>query len=364
MSATLESASEVSPAALGVITNIEGQALNSDDRDLLRSAAVSGLILFSRNFSHVEQLQALAAEVKTVRPDLPLFVDQEGGRVQRFRDGFTRLPAMLSLETVWLEQPQLALDAAHKLGWLMAWELGCCGVDVSFAPVLDIERGISRVIGDRGFATDAARVTLLASAFVEGMAAVGMKAVGKHFPGHGAIEADSHLEFPVDLRSLAQLDYDMRPFRALIADAGIAGVMPAHVLYPALDKHHTAGFSLRWMQLLRQSLGFNGVIFSDDLSMAGAAHYGDYAVRTELAAQAGCQALVTCNDRAGAWQVIATVERLKEQGFAPLSLQGWCRDQPESFHQQQAKADQVRTALINAGLIAADACHFILNEHV
>ncbi|MFL0806911.1 MAG: beta-N-acetylhexosaminidase [Oceanobacter sp.] len=366
MPATLDrhSAPVIPPSALGVITNIEGQALTHDDRELLRSPAVSGLILFSRNFSSIEQLQSLSADVKTMRPDLPLFVDQEGGRVQRFREGFTRLPAMLSLETLWLEQPQLAVDAAQKLGWLMAWELGCCGVDVSFAPVLDIERGVSRVIGDRGFATDAARVSLLTRAFVAGMADAGMKAVGKHFPGHGAIEADSHLEFPVDLRSLAQLDYDMRPFRYLIQHGVMAGVMPAHVLYPALDNRHTAGFSSRWMQMLRQSLGFNGVIFSDDLSMAGAAHYGDYAVRTELAAQAGCQALVTCNDRDGAWAVIHTVERLQSQNFSSLSLLDWCRDQPDSFRQQQAQAEQIRTALVDAGLIAADPCHFIMKEHV
>lgn len=357
-------------AGIGVITNIEGTVLTEDDRRLLQSPVVSGLILFSRNFTDTDQLRTLSASVKALRPDLALFVDQEGGRVQRFKEGFTRLPPMQSLEPLWRDSPQLVLQCSRNLGWLMAWELGCCGVDTSFAPVLDVERGISRVIGDRAFGSDPARVALLAQAFVTGMALMGMKAVGKHFPGHGAIEADSHLEFPIDRRSLAQLDYDMRPFRHLINAGVLPGVMPAHVLYPSLDGQHTAGFSFRWMTLLRDALGFDGVVFSDDLSMAGAAQYGDYSVRAELAVKAGCQALVTCNDRAGAWEVVHAVEAMiarspssssagsgvaSSSGYTPLSLSGWCRKSPAYFKQQQEHADSIRAELMTAGLIQTDS---------
>ena len=343
---------------LGVITNIEGTSLTADDNALIQDRAVSGLILFSRNYDNPHQLKQLSDAIKALRPDMPLFVDQEGGRVQRFREGFTRLPPMLELQRCWQQSSALAKHSAEQLGWLMAAELALCGVDVSFAPVLDIERGVSRVIGDRAFATDAALVTELAGAFITGMNRVGMKAVGKHFPGHGAIEADSHLEWPVDQRSLAQLDYDMRPFRSLTAQGLLQGIMPAHVLFPALDRTHTAGFSAAWLQLLKQQVGFDGVIFSDDLSMAGAAHYGSYQQRAHLAAAAGCHALVVCNDRAGAWEIIETVrhkqdsDKCSDGRFHALDLQDWCLNQTSAALLHRDIAD-VRQSLQQSGLISA-----------
>ena len=343
---------------IGVITNIEGTALTADDKALIQNEAVSGLILFTRNYETPEQLKQLSNAIKALRPGMPLFVDQEGGRVQRFRDGFTRLPPMLDLERLWHESPVQARMSAERLGQLMSMELAVCGVDVSFAPVLDIERGVSRVIGDRAFATNAALVAELAGAFITGMNRVGMKAVGKHFPGHGAIEADSHLEFPVDQRSPAQLDYDMRPFRQLISRGLLDGIMPAHVLFPAVDRIHTAGFSASWMTLLKQQIGFDGLIFSDDLSMAGAAHYGSYQKRARLAAAAGCHALVVCNDRAGAWEIVEEVTYLKRagSGFSSLDLSDWClnhgldRDVAEHM---STEISEVRQLLQESGLIAA-----------
>lgn len=342
--------SHVGPGALGVITNIEGTDITTDDRDLIQNPAVSGLILFSRNYESPQQLKALSQSIKALRPDMPLFVDQEGGRVQRFRKGFTHLPPMLELECLWRVNPVKAKQGAENMGWLMATELAQCGVDVSFAPVLDVERGVSRVIGDRAFATDAARVTLLAGAFIQGMQKAGMKAVGKHFPGHGAIAADSHLEFPVDNRSLAQLDYDMRPFRQLIAQGVLGGIMPAHVLFPALDARHTAGFSSAWLGLLCHQIGFQGLIFSDDLSMAGAAHYGGYRVRAQLAAEAGCHALVVCNDRVGAWEIIDAVSKLHRGEFSTLLLHDWCLPVKQQTQTEQRIRD-VRESLRQVGLL-------------
>lgn len=310
---------------IGVITNIEGDCLTKDDRQLLISPALCGLILFSRNAKSPAQLCELTAEIRRIRPELPLFVDQEGGRVQRFREGFTRLPPMAVLDKHVRTHSLNARQNANDLGWLMAAELGALGVDVSFAPVLDVERGVSNVIGDRAFSTDPARVAALAEAFITGMRRAGMKTVGKHFPGHGAVAADSHLELPVDERNLAQLDYDMRPFRQLVSANKLDGVMPAHVLYPAVDKTYTAGFSACWMSLLRQQVGFSGVVFSDDLSMEGAARYGTYQRRTELAVTAGCNALVVCNDRKGAWEVLASSEAFCGRGIQRLDLSGWCR---------------------------------------
>ncbi|MDO6681492.1 beta-N-acetylhexosaminidase [Oceanobacter sp. 5_MG-2023] len=310
-------------AAVGVVADLLGTQLLKEDWPVLESEALSGLILFGRNYQNPQQLQRLTADVRQLRPDLPLFVDQEGGRVQRFREGFTRLPAMALLGQWFQSDPEAAQTLAHDIGWLMATELAACGVDVSFAPVLDIERGCSQVIGDRAFATHAAVVSVLAAALVDGMAAAGMQAVGKHFPGHGAVIADSHRELPVDYRSLAQLDYDMRPFQHLIASGRMAGVMPAHVIYPALDSAQTAGFSRRWLTLLRQQLAFSGVIFSDDLTMEGAASYGSYRQRAELAMTAGCNALVVCNRQSGELEVLQHVEQALAQGRPRLDLSDW-----------------------------------------
>lgn len=293
---------------VGVIADIDGLELTPEDREFLLQPEIAGLILFSRNYQSPCQLAALTASLKKLRPDLLICVDQEGGRVQRFREGFTRLPAMMTLEAHDRNDPQQAQVLAEDLGWLMALELIEQGVDLSFAPVLDIERDCSLVIGDRAFGHDAETVARLASAFVRGMASLQMKAVGKHFPGHGGVVADSHLALPVDERDKAELDYDIQPFAELMSNQLLAGVMPAHVVYPAVDAELTAGFSPRWLQqILRQQLNFNGVIFSDDLSMAGAAAAGSYRERSDKAIQAGCNALLACNDRVAATEVVAAV---------------------------------------------------------
>lgn len=285
-------------AAIGpVMIDIEGTVLTALDREKIAHPHTGGLILFSRNYQSPEQIRQLIADIRAARNgDILIAVDQEGGRVQRFRDGFTRLPAARR----YAEQPALAEPA----GWLMASELLAVGVDFSFAPVLDVERGVSEVIGDRAFADDPLQAAELAAAFRRGMRQAGMAATGKHFPGHGAIAADSHLALPVDERELDSIrSQDLLPFRRLIDD-GLEAVMPAHVSYPRVDRL-PAGFSEIWLQhILREELGFGGAIFSDDLSMAGAASVGDVLERAGLALQAGCDMLLVLNDGPAAERVL------------------------------------------------------------
>ncbi|MDK2779320.1 MAG: beta-N-acetylhexosaminidase [Pseudomonadota bacterium] len=334
-------------SALGVIADIEGTVLSAADRDFLLQPELSGLILFSRNYESPQQLRQLSAEIRALRPDLLLCVDQEGGRVQRFKTGFSRLPAMMALEAAYRDDASAAEQRAEQLGWLMAAEVRAQGVHLSFAPVLDIERDRSRVIGDRAFAHDAATVIRLAGAFVRGMQSAGMAAVGKHFPGHGAVVADSHVDLPRDPRPLAELEYDMRPFRELM-DAGLlAGIMPAHVIYDAVDAQNTAGFSAHWLQdILRRQLGFGGIIFSDDLTMAGAASAGGYAARAVAAARAGANALVVCNNPAGAQQVVDAVRREHEAGqHQPLDLSFLQGDLPGAAVEQQIAAQRAALGL-------------------
>lgn len=311
----------INPSAIGVVADIKGLTLSDQDYEFLQQPELSGLILFSRNYESPVQLTELASSIKAVRPDLLLCVDQEGGRVQRFRDGFTLLPAMLSLEPLYQQNKDEALALAQDLGWLMAAEVRQQGVHLSFAPVLDIDFGCSEVIGNRAFGKSAEVVIQLAGAFIEGMAEAGMAAVGKHYPGHGGVVADSHFDLPVDTRTLAELQEDIEPFRQLIAAQTLAGIMPAHVLYKAVDADNNAGFSSTWLQhILRQELGFDGVIFSDDLTMA-AADIGSYEQRTEAAIAAGGNALLVCNDREAAQRVIEEVRRQQHAGLPHLDLQ-------------------------------------------
>lgn len=297
--------------AVGVIADIAGLELTDDDCDFLQASEISGVILFSRNYQDNEQLRSLTASLRALRPDLLISVDQEGGRVQRFRSGFTRLPPMLRLGELWQSEPERALRCAVDWGWLMATELAAHGVDLSYAPVLDLDRGCSDVIGDRAFSSSVEGVIALSEAWLRGVASVGMKAVVKHFPGHGAVAADSHVSLPYDDRSWSELVTDMMPFAHLIAQKQVQGVMPAHVVYRAVDPNHTAGFSTHWLQsVLRQQLSFSGVIFSDDLSMVGAASGGDYHQRSQQAVAAGANALLVCNDRAAATEVVAAVKAM------------------------------------------------------
>lgn len=274
-----------------LMIDIAGTELSALDRERLCHPLVGGIILFSRNYRSREQLQALCAEVHALRqPPLLIAVDHEGGRVQRFRDGFTLLPAMEQLGVWWDKTPRAAVESAQAIGYLLAAELRALGVDLSFAPVLDLDWGRSGVIGNRSFHRSPEAVTELAGALIEGMRHAGMGCCGKHFPGHGWAEADSHVAIPVDERSPAELAIDMMPYRQLTLDA----VMPAHVIYPQVDSR-PAGFSPVWLGMLREQFGFDGVIFSDDLSMEGAAVAGGIVERAEAAWSAGCDMLPVCN---------------------------------------------------------------------
>ncbi|MGM0984031.1 MAG: beta-N-acetylhexosaminidase [Pseudomonadota bacterium] len=285
-----------------VMLDLEGQSLTPEERELLVCPEVGGVILFARNIASAGQVRTLCDEIRRVRPDLLLAVDQEGGRVQRLREGVTRLPAMGRLGRDFAQQPEVTLRLSQDAGWLLGMELAACGLDLSFAPVLDVDGGTSSVIGDRSFSSDPRAVARLGRAFLDGLHEAGMVAVGKHFPGHGSVAADSHHELPVDERSLEALRrHDLLPFAELAPR--LDAVMPAHVVYPDFDSR-PAGFSPAWLGMLRQSLGFKGVIFSDDLSMAGAAVAGTPAERARLALAAGCDMLLVCNDRSAAREVL------------------------------------------------------------
>jgi beta-N-acetylhexosaminidase len=280
-----------------LILDVAGTALTADERVRLSDPRVGGVILFARNYTDSAQLAALTAELRALRePALLIAVDHEGGRVQRFRrDGFTRLPAMRALGRMWEQDQLAALEAARATGYVLATELRAHGVDLSFTPVLDLDYGVSRAIGDRAFHRDPRVVAALAQALAAGMAEAGMGCVGKHFPGHGFVEADSHHEIPVDTRSFDAIwNEDIAPYRHRLGHQ-LAGVMPAHVIYPACDPQ-PAGFSSFWLQdVLRDRLGFDGVIFSDDLNMEGAKVAGDIVDRTRAAHAAGCDMLLVCN---------------------------------------------------------------------
>ena len=283
-----------------VVLDVAGTALDAADRRRLAHPLTGGLILFARNWVDRRQLTALVAEAKSIRPDLLVCVDHEGGRVQRFRsDGFTALPPMRVLGELWMRDALAATDAASALGHVLAAELRACGVDLSFAPVLDLDHGKSAVIGDRAFHADARVVALLAKSVAHGMLRVGMAHCAKHFPGHGYAKADSHIALPTDARPLARLlTEDAAPYEWL--SATLTAVMPAHVVYTRVD-HRPAGFSERWLkEILRERLGFTGAVFSDDLGMEGARRLdGAPLTFTEaalLALDAGCDLALLCNE--------------------------------------------------------------------
>jgi beta-N-acetylhexosaminidase len=291
-----------------VILDIAGLRLTDADRQRLRHPLTAGLILFARNWESRRQLLELTSEIKSIRDDLLICVDHEGGRVQRFRtDGFTALPPMRALGEAWMRDALGATDAATACGFVLGAELRACGVDLSFTPVLDLDHGGSSVIGDRAFHRDPRVASLLAKSLMHGLLQAGMANCGKHFPGHGFVKADSHVEVPVDKRSLkAILSDDARPYEWL--SLSLTSVMPAHVVYPKVD-NRPAGFSSRWLrEVLRQDLGFTGAIFSDDLSMAGARNVGgrdlSYAEAAALALDAGCDMVLLCNQSVDGGQAV------------------------------------------------------------
>ncbi len=287
-----------------VMLDLQGTELLPEERELLIHPATGGVILFSRNYASPEQIHRLILQIHALRsPHLLIAVDQEGGRVQRFREGFTRLPPMGRIHQHFTDN-KIARHATRELGWLMASELRAVGVDFSFAPVLDINLGLSSVIGDRAFADNPEDVTALAQSWMLGAREGGMISVGKHFPGHGGVTADSHLELPIDSRSAEDiLAHDVQPFRRLIGN-GLEGIMPAHVIYERCAPE-AAGFSSYWLSdVLRNQLRFQGVIFSDDLSMNAAECAGGYAERAKTALQAGCDMVLVCNNQAGAIAVL------------------------------------------------------------
>jgi beta-N-acetylhexosaminidase len=280
-----------------LMVDVAGRTLAPEDRDVLRHPLVGSVILFTRNYENPEQLAALVADIRALRsPPLLVAVDHEGGRVQRFRQGFSVLPAMRRVGQEYELDARQGLAMARSLNWLMAAELRALGIDFSFAPCVDLDYGVSEIIGDRSFHRDPEVVAKLALAAMAGMRDAGMAATAKHFPGHGAVVADSHLALPVDRRELADLAPDMQPYRRLIPNE-LAGVMMAHVLYPAVDAV-PASFSRRWVtDILRGELGFRGVVFADDLTMEGAAAVGGIVERAEAALAAGCDVLPVCNRR-------------------------------------------------------------------
>ena len=318
-----------------LMVDIAGTELSADDVRVLEHPLVGSVLLFTRNYRDPAQVTALTANIRAVRsPPLLIAVDHEGGRVQRFREGFTRLPAMRLLGRRFDEDKRDALGLAQSVGWLMAAELRAVGVDFSFAPCVDLDYGVSEIIGDRAFHSDPDTVAALGVATMAGMREAGMPAIAKHFPGHGAVVADSHIALPVDRRDFADLEADMRPYRPLI-DNNVAGIMAAHVVFPAVDAK-PASLSKRWItRVLRGEMGFHGCVFADDLTMAGAAAFGDVVARAGLALAAGCDVLPICNDRhsvelvlkafganAGSAASQARMVRMRARGEEPKDLHG------------------------------------------
>jgi len=313
-----------------VVVDVLGATLTDEDRSRIRHPAAGAVILFARNYENPEQLAQLTAEIERQRePALPICVDHEGGRVQRFREGFTAIPPMRLLGKLWDRDRDAGKEAAASVGYIIAAELGAHGVDFSFAPVLDLDYGGSSVIGDRALHFDPTAVGALGACLVRGLAQGGVAAVAKHFPGHGYAEADSHVAVPRDGRRFKEIARkDIAPYKQVI-EAGLAAVMPAHVIYSEVDSQ-PAGYSRRWLEeVLRKQLGFQGLVFSDDLSMEGAAVAGGPPERSRAALAAGCDLVLLCNNPAGLDELLESLkdlqlakperlERMKKQGGRDL----------------------------------------------
>jgi beta-N-acetylhexosaminidase len=325
------------------VIDVVGTVLADEDRERLRHPAAGAVILFSRNYESPEQLTQLVEDIARLRePELVLCVDHEGGRVQRFRQGFSAIPAMRELGRLWDRDRDTAREAARAAAYVIGAELGAHGIDFSFAPVLDLDYGGSSVIGDRALHFDPNAVGALAAEIIRGFADAGMGAVAKHFPGHGYATADTHHDVARDERPLAEiLKKDIAPYRAAI-EAGVAGIMPAHVIYPQCDAE-PAGYSKYWLQeVLRGKLGFQGLIFSDDLSMAGASTVGGPPERARAALAAGCDMVLLCNDPEGQNKLLESLgglamaqperlDRIRKKGGRDLRKSVAYRDAQESL---------------------------------
>jgi beta-N-acetylhexosaminidase len=329
-----------------VMVDLAGLALTPDDIERLQHPQVGGVILFARNFAAPLQLIQLTHSIRELRtPHLPIAVDHEGGRVQRFRHGFTTIPPMRELGRLWDRDPAQALAAARGCGFVIGSELQAHGVDFTFAPVLDVDYGESSVIGDRALHSDPHTIAVLAEALQAGLTASGMASVGKHFPGHGYVRADSHLEIPVDDRTLAQITAaDLLPFQRLARSMG--GMMPAHVVYSKVDAR-PAGFSSIWLQkILREKLGFDGLIFSDDLGMEGASSAGGMVARANAALNAGCDMALICNDPRAQDTLLEGLER---RPIAPTLAK---------------RLERMRGKAISDGALKANAAYLAATENL
>ncbi|MBV1882570.1 MAG: beta-N-acetylhexosaminidase [Pseudomonadales bacterium] len=336
-----------------VMLDLKGLVVEDDEVSLLQHPSVGGVILFSRNFESTDQVQSLIEHIRRINTSLLIAVDQEGGRVQRFREGLSVLPALAKIGELFQYNPELAIDTARKAAWLMAAEMITLGVDLSFAPVLDLNYQNSAVIGDRAFSSCPDQTITLGTAYIEGMSQAGMASTGKHFPGHGYVAGDSHTDIPRDERSFSEINSkDLLPYQQLFG-LGLSAVMPAHVIYTQCDDN-PAGFSRYWLQsVLREKMQFDGVIFSDDLAMEGATVAGDFPSRARAALTAGCDMVLVCNDPQGAAQVLDAALPIAERSAQRLlklrarpqgeSLKSW--DEFKSSPARGAAQDAISSAL-------------------
>ena len=333
-----------------LMIDIGSTVLTAEDIGLIQQAQVGGVILFARNVDNATQLRNLCDDIRYYNPDILIGVDQEGGRVARLRDGFTPLPAMGKLGDLFDQDPNRALHCAYDCGYLMAAEVLAAGIDLSFAPVLD-RGGISQVIGDRSFHKDPQIIVALSTQLMRGMKEAGMATTGKHFPGHGAIIPDSHIDEAIDNRSLDEImASDMQPFVQTLP--WLDALMPAHVIFPQVD-NHPAGFSKIWLKdIIRDQLNFDGVLFSDDLSMAGAKAAGDVSARVKAAIEAGCDIALVCNDRVAAHEAAQAAQELSYPNQSRIKtmcghIPKWLGDLESTCqqfeHWQQAKLSITQT---------------------